>query len=122
MSLKEDHYSDFSFVKKYDIICIQEAHIKDKTADLWKRQWPGNFFYSPGSSHGKGLVILINKKFQGNSFTEIIKDTRLLGMKIQLDDKCFNIYNVYGPSVENERYSFFALLVDTFSKWHDPNV
>ena len=43
-------------------------------------------------------------------------------MKIQLDDKCFNIYNAYGPSVENERYSFFALLVDTFSKWHDPNV
>ena len=37
------------------------------------------------------------------------------------EDKNINIYNVYGPSVENERYPFFETLVENYDKSIDPN-
>ena len=40
---------------------------------------------------------------------------------MKLEGKNINIYNVYGPSVENERYPFFETLVENYDKSNDPN-
>ena len=58
--------------KKWDIICLQESHITLKCADTWKRQWPGDFYFSERSSHGGGQIIMINKKLGQNNVNSYV--------------------------------------------------
>ena len=102
----------FQFFKKEkcDIICLQETHITSKCADTWKRQWCGDFYISEGSSHGKGQIIMINKKLRATHCQQLCNGERILGIKFNVDDKTFYVFNVYGPSTEDERTIFFSQL------------
>ena len=102
----------FQFFKKEkcDIICLQEIHITSKCADTWKRQWSGDFYFSEGSSHWKGQIIMINKKLGATHCQQLCNDEIILGIKFNVDDKTFYVFNVYGPSTEDEMTIFFSQL------------
>lgn len=49
-----------------DIAFIQETHLTDQEHRKLKREWVGQVYYSPFSSSGRGVALLIHKKLQFN--------------------------------------------------------
>ena len=89
---------------KYNICCLQESYVTNKTATLWENEWAGShFFVQPGTNHSKGLIILINKSFVCNEVKEIKINERCLGISFIVDDKPYVIFNFYAPSVKEEQ-------------------
>ena len=54
--------SIFSFLKDQncDIFLFQETFSEPKDESIWKSEWGGAIFFSHGSTHSKGVSILIN--------------------------------------------------------------
>ena len=40
-----------------DICFLQETYSTDDVVDQWKKQWPGECFFSHGSNHSRGVAI-----------------------------------------------------------------
>ncbi len=57
----------FIFCKeqKSNIIFLQETHSVEADTNFWKQQWGDCVFFSHGTSHSAGVMILINR-FSGN--------------------------------------------------------
>ena len=53
---------------------------------------------------------MINKKLGATHCHQLCNDERILGIKFNVDDKTFYVFNVYGPSTEDERTIFFSQL------------
>ena len=53
----------FTWVRnqKADIIFLQEIFSTPDVFDSWKFQWPGDMYYSHGSNHSKGVLVLIRE-------------------------------------------------------------
>ena len=100
----------FQKFAKYDICCLQETFITLKTANLWKSEWDGDFFYHPGTSNSGGLIILINNLFSCEGITKIEINERVLGVSFFLDKKSFVIYNIYAPASREQRVDFLEQL------------
>ena len=101
-------YSTFSFLKKenFDIIALQESHIStNEEAHLWELQWRGKLFYSLGSSHSLGQIILVSKNNMDNTRC-ILKDDRILMLETTFGNQKIAIANIYAPqSVSEKKYS-----------------
>ena len=56
----------FSWIKKQnaDIAFLQETHSTPEIVDAWKFQWHENIYYSHGTNHIKGVLILVSDKLQ----------------------------------------------------------
>ena len=54
----------FSWIKKQnaDIAFLQETYSTPDVVGKWRFQWPGKMFYSHGTNHSRGVLILINDK------------------------------------------------------------
>ena len=96
----------FDEFKKYHICCLQETYITERTAKKWRSEWKGMFFYVPGSSNSKGLIILINKTFCLEQLQEYSINDRCLGVTFMHDNQHFVIFNIYGPAKKEERVTF----------------
>ena len=44
-----------------DISFLQETYSTVEIANHWRKQWPGEFFFSHGSNHSCGVAILVHK-------------------------------------------------------------
>ena len=100
----------FYFLKKekFDIICLQETHITNNNVDLWKKQWNGPLYFSEGTAHSKGQLILLRKNPIITKHEIIFQDSRILGVKVCCNDKSRCVFNVYGPNIDDEKGSFFS--------------
>ena len=56
----------FSWIQKQnaDIAFLQENYSTPDIVEKWRFQWPGKMFYSHGTSHSRGVLILISDKLQ----------------------------------------------------------
>ena len=50
--------------KNVDIACLQESYITENVSKEWEKEWGGNILFCEGTNHGRGQLILINKRFQ----------------------------------------------------------
>ena len=50
--------------QKRDIKFIQETYSTPEIITDWKFQWRGEMFYSHGSNHSRGVLILINEQLR----------------------------------------------------------
>ena len=97
----------------HSVCCLQETFITEKTVNLWRNEWAGsNFFFQPGTSNSKGLIILINKSFVCDELKEIKINDRCHGISFTADDKPYVIFNFYAPSAKEERMQFLDDLPD----------
>ena len=101
----------FYFLKKekFDIICLQETHVTNNNVDLWKKQWYGPLYFSEGTAHSKGQLILLRKNPIITRHEIIFQDSRILGVKVCCNDKSMCVFNVYGPNIDNEKGSFSVI-------------
>ena len=51
---------------------LQETYSTEQSIDIWQLEWGGNIFYSHGTNHSKGVMILVNPGFQ----FEVVKSTK----------------------------------------------
>ena len=58
--------SIFTWVRnqKADIIFLQETYSTPDFFQSWKFQWPGDMYFSHGSNHSKGVLLLIRETLQ----------------------------------------------------------
>ena len=87
----------------YGICCLQEAYITPQTAQIWKHEWDGDFFYQPGTNNSGGLIILISKLFCCEEACEIKVNDRILGVSFILNNKKFIVYNIYAPASKDKK-------------------
>ena len=64
-------------------------------------------FYSLGTAHRLGQIILVNKKMMQNAVL-VYRDERLLLIEIAITDKKIYIANVYAPQAKQDKIDFFA--------------
>ena len=107
----------FEKFKAYDICCVQEAYIVPQVVELWRSEWNGHFFFVPGDNHSGGLMILFKERLNCTNVKEIVNEERILGLTFTYDDEDYTLYNIYAPSVKEQRSPFFD---DVLSSLH-PN-
>ena len=95
--------------KKVDIACLQESYITENDAKQWEKEWGGNILFCEGSNHGRGQLILINKRFQYEWRIER-KEERILNIIINAE-KEISLFNIYAPCGQRETKEFFANLI-----------
>ena len=42
-----------------DICFLQETYSTSEVENIWKKQWKGDMFFSHGTGHSKGVLILV---------------------------------------------------------------
>ncbi len=79
----------FKWLHKQSAHCyfLQETFSTEQNIDIWRSEWGEYFFYSHGSNHSKGVMILVNPAYQ----IEVIKSVkdkkgRSIVLEINLDN------------------------------------
>jgi len=108
--------SIFTWVRngKADIIFLQETYSTSDVIDSWKYQWPEDMYYSHGSNHSKGFLVLIRETFQFE-LKSIKKDTQgRLDIVDALVQECpVLLINIYAPNKTNEATDSYENLQST---------
>ena len=80
-------------------------------ADVWSGEWGGKVFFSHGTANSKGVMILINPKFDCK-VEKCISDNngRFIILDIALDDSHIILVNIYAPNDLNQQVKFFKLM------------
>ena len=97
-------------LSRFSVSCLQETYVCDDSASLWSKEFWGEVFFENGTSHSKGLMILINKNFQVENLKEIKLGERCLGISFTHNSNRYYVFNVYAPSIKEDRVPFFKNL------------
>ena len=106
---KKKRHCVFNFVKKgkYDVVALQECHItSEQEATQWELQWGGKLYYTSGTARSLGQTLLVNKKHMQHSEL-IYQESRILVIKIKVEDRNIMIMNIYAPNNNVEKIEFF---------------
>ena len=112
---KRKRLSVFKSLKaeKYDVVCLQETYITtNQEAHTWELQWGGKLFYSLGTCHSRGQIILVAKKWKENVQC-LYKDSRILILEMAVANKKIIIANIYAPQTTTEKTQFYTHLQTT---------
>ena len=105
--------SIFSFLKdqKCDIFLLQETFSELKDELIWKSEWGGAIFFSHGSTHSKGVAILINPLRTLNiEATGKDLDGRIVSVDLIYSSDRISICNVYAPNDCQQQQKFLLNL------------
>jgi len=98
----------FNFLKKYDIILLQETHWTDDINTETERDWGGQIIRSNGSDAARGVAILINKRLNATiTNTKSDNEGRIVNAQLKLNDIDVTVTNIYAPNKDTERRTFF---------------
>ena len=107
----------------FDIIFLQETYSSKNTEDVWKAEWGGKIYFSHGTTHSKGVMILFNPKlnFEIHSATTD-KNGRYLLLKTKMFEEFFLLCNVYAPNDSNSQEHFLSNLGGILQQYADLNL
>ena len=94
--------------EKSDIIFLQETYSTPGVENIWKSQWRGDIFFSHGSEHSRGVMILVNEKLD-YEVKEHQEDEhgRFLILKGVIQGHPFVFVNIYSPNKTKDQCAFF---------------
>ena len=96
--------------EKFDIISIQETHIKEiSEIKEIETEWGGTVHFSLGSSRSKGIITLFNTNIQ-DKFSELkeeVKTDRMVMSSMKYNSEILLIINVYSPCIDHAKIMFF---------------
>ena len=108
--------SIFTWVRnrKADVIFLQETYSTSEVIDSWKYQWPGDMYYSHGSNHSKGVLVLIRETLQFE-LKSVKKDNqgRFVIVEALVQECPVLLINIYAPNKTNEATDFYENLRST---------
>ena len=100
--------------RKYDIIFLQETYSTDEVEDIWRTQWQGELFFSHGTNHSCGVMILVRNDLEFNLKTiQVDNEGRYITMEAEVQSSNFLFVNIYAPNKVQEQCQFFDKLDKT---------
>ena len=83
--------------KGADIVFLQETFSTRDVEDRWSSMWEGSCYFSHGSNHSKGVLVLISPRvdievlevFQDNEGRYIFIDCKIQGIRLVLGNVYF---------------------------------
>ena len=93
--------------QKADIFFLQETYSKKEIENQWRKRWREDLFFSHGTSHSKGVLILVreNLDFQVEA-THIDDLGRFIILDTLIQDSPFLLANIYAPTKASEQCQF----------------
>ena len=87
-------------------------------AKTWEAEWGGKVFFSHGSTHSKGVMILVNPKVE-LKIEKVISDNngRYIILDAMVDDLHVILVNIYAPNDLNQQLAFFNDLQHTLQEF-----
>ena len=93
---------------KSDICFLQESYSTPEVEKIWKSQWKGEMFFSHGTEHSKGVLILIKNSLEFELKTsKVDQNGRFIILEANVQDHPFLFVNLYAPNKTNEQSTFF---------------
>ena len=100
--------------QKADIIFLQETYSTPDVFDSWKFQWLGDMYYSHGSNHSKGVLVLIRETLQFE-LKSVKKDSqgKFVIVEALVQDSPVLLINIYAPNNTHDAVDFYENLRTT---------
>ena len=96
-----------------DIFFLQETYGTRDIENIWRKQWKGEMFFSHGSNHSWGALVLIrdNLDFKIHS-TKVDSQGRYIFLEAYIQDSPYFLLNIYAPDKCSEQFLFFKDVSD----------
>ena len=99
-----------------DICFLQETYSTVELVNQWRKQWPGELFFSHGSNHSCGVAILVRKSLDFKlTSSRVDNEGRYLILEAIIQDTPFLLINIYAPNKTSNQSSFFLALPELIS-------
>ena len=115
----------FKWLHRQTAYCylLQKTFSTEQSINTWRSEWGRNIFYNHGSNHSKGVMILVNPRYQ----LEVIRSTkdkngRSIILEIKLDNQNLVLANVYAPNDIQQQIKFYQNLNQTLRGFSDRNL
>ena len=105
----------FNWLRKSgaDICFLQETYSTKEVEITWKKQWKGDMFFSHGSSHSKGVLVLVKDNLDFNLKSVKVDELgRYILLEATIQDSTFSLLNFYAPNKCSEQCNFFKFISD----------
>ena len=88
-----------------------KKHIVPQMWNIWKKQWKGDMFFSHGTGHSKGVLILVKDQldFKLQSI-KVDSQGRYILLEAIIQDSLFLLLNIYAPNKCSEQCDFFKTI------------
>ena len=91
-----------------DILFLQETYSSKEVENIWRKQWKGDMFFSHGSSHSRGVLILVREQLDFKLLSSKVDDQgRYILVHAMIQDTPFLLINIYAPNKCAEQSEFF---------------
>ena len=96
------------FKSSADICFLQETYSTPEVDNEWKKQWKGKTFFSHGTNHSRGVLILVKDQldFRLQSL-KVDSQGRYVLLEALIQDSPFALLNIYAPNKCAEQCDFF---------------
>ena len=105
---------------------LQESYSTPEVEKIWKSQWKGEMFFSHGTEHSRGILILIKNSLEFElKTTKVDKNSRFIILEANVQDHPFLFVDLYVPNKTNEQSTFFDEIreeLDNFCLAEDCNI
>ena len=100
-----------------DICFLQETYSTKEIENSWKMQWKGDMFFSHGSEHSRGVLILVKNSLEFE-LKSVRHDSqgRFLLLEAIVQDQKFVFLNIYAPNKTSEQIVFFDQIKDELNR------
>ena len=106
--------------QKADIVFLQETYSTKEVEPVWNTQWKGKMFYSHGTNHSCGVLVLVRDdlEFKLNSSRTDDKG-RFILIDATVQGSEFLFVNVYSPNKVPDQCSFFNNLNSLLENYYN---
>ena len=78
---------------------------------IWKKQWKGDMFFSHGTGHSKGVLILVKDQLDFKlQLIKVDSQGRYILLEAIIQDSPFLLLNIYAPNKCSEQCDFFKTI------------
>ena len=105
-------------------VFLQETYSSKECENVWRTKWGGEIFFSHGTNHSKGTLILINSKTICKVEKQICdKNGRYIILDLELADlQRIVLVNIYAPNDVNHQVSFFKELQEQLQEFSEETI
>ena len=110
--------------KREDIIFLQETYSTPDVEARWRSEWDGTIYFSHGTNHSKGVLVLIASNLNLNIYDlKTHEDGRYILFKGDMKEVKFVFGNLYFPTRDKkkEQLKFLETIEKKISDMWDPD-
>ena len=96
------------------LFVLQETYSTAEVEDIWRTQWQGKLFFSHGTCHSCGVMVLVRGDLDFNLISIRTDDEgRYIVLEAEVQEANFLLVNVYVPNKVQEQCRFIENLNST---------